>query len=225
MSRVLVTAKAPVPGAVKTRLGVDIGMDTAARVAAASLLDTLDACAAAYPAGRRYLALSGDLRTAVQAAELVDSLTGWEVFPQVGTGFAHRLAHAHATVAARGEGPVVQIGMDTPQVTPELLLEVEAALQAPPGPDAATAALGPAEDGGWWVLGLRDGRGAAALHDVPMSEPTTYVDTRAALTAAGERVVSAAVLRDVDTVADADAVADLAPGGRFAAVWSSWRDR
>lgn len=221
MSRVLVTAKAPVPGEVKTRLGVDIGMDAAARVAAASLLDTLEACGAAYPPGRRHLALAGDLRRALLAPDLDEALAGWDVFPQEGKGFAHRLAHAHATVATRGQGPAVQIGMDTPQVTPELLLQVEAALGLPSDPGAADAALGPAEDGGWWVLALRDGTRAAVLRGVPMSEPTTCVETRAALTAAGQRVIDVAVLRDVDTVADADAVAALAPDGRFAAEWRS----
>lgn len=212
MTRVLVVAKSPVPGVVKTRLGADIGMEAAAKVAAASLLDTLRACRTAYPINRCHLALAGDLRRALRAEELADELAGWDVFPQHGADFAQRLAHAHATVAGRGAGPVLQIGMDTPQVTVDLLRDAETTLEAPPDPAApdpapADAVLGPAEDGGWWVLGLRDGRDAGALSGVPMSAPTTYDNTREALVAAGLRVASTAVLRDVDTVADADAVA------------------
>ena len=81
--------------------------------------------------------------------------------------------------------------------------------------------LGPADDGGWWVLALRDPARAAALVGVPMSTPTTYDDTRAALEAAGLRVGDTATLRDVDTVADADVVAASAPDSRFARAWTS----
>jgi glycosyltransferase A (GT-A) superfamily protein (DUF2064 family) len=223
VSRVLVVAKAPVAGAVKTRLGADIGLAEAAEVAAASLLDTLQACAAAFPSGRRHLALAGDLATAVRGAELEEALVDWHVFAQEGDGFAERLVHAHAVVAGRGEGPVVQIGMDTPQVTTELLRAAADALGEPDGAGAHDGVLGPADDGGWWVLCLRDGRAAAPLATVPMSTPTTYDDTWRALEAAGLRLAVTSVLSDVDTVSDADVVAALAPDGRFAEVWGRLR--
>ena len=44
--RILVIAKAPVPGLAKTRLGAAVGMDVAAELAAAALLDTVRTCAA-----------------------------------------------------------------------------------------------------------------------------------------------------------------------------------
>lgn len=221
--RALVVAKAPVAGDVKTRLGADIGVQGAAEVAAASLLDTLRACAAAFGPDRCHLALSGDLDSAVRGVEVTAALEGWTVFAQEGSGFAERLVHAHAVVASRGEGPVVQIGMDTPQVTPDLLLAAGAALDDPAGTGSADAVLGRAADGGWWVLTLRDGRAAAPLADVVMSTPTTYDDTLRALQGAGLRVVGTEVLRDVDTVADADTVAAEAPDGLFAQVWADLR--
>ena len=103
--------------------------------------------------------------------------------------------------------------MDTPHLTPDLLLAAAAGL------DDHDAVLGPAEDGGWWVLALRDPAHASVLRDVPMSTATTGADTLAALTAAGLDVGTTATLRDVDEVADADAVARLAPGSRFAEAW------
>ena len=106
--------------------------------------------------------------------------------------------------------------MDTPQVTADLLLDAGARLSD------TDAALGPAEDGGWWVLAVRDPqdpRAAHALAEVPMSTPTTYDDTRRALADAGLRVGSTATLRDVDTVEDAEAVAQLAPTTEFARAW------
>ena len=212
MTSVLVVAKAPEPGRVKTRLGVEIGMEAAAEVAAASLLDTLAACAAA--ASDCHLALAGDLDRAVRGDELRSAVTRWTVHPQVGDDFAARLADAHG----RMPGPVVQVGMDTPHLTAELLVEVAARLAT------YDAVLGPAEDGGWWVLALRDPEHAAALVGVPMSTATTGDDTRAALEAAGLTVGSAPMLRDVDTVEDADAVARLAPTSLFASAWASVRE-
>jgi len=208
-AHVLVVAKAPEPGRVKTRLGAEVGMVRAAELAAASLLDTLAASAAAVGPERCHLSLSGDLGRATGAAELRAVLTDWTVHPQGGGGLGARLADAHARVP----GPVVQVGMDTPHVTAELLLGAAAGLAD------HDAVLGPAEDGGWWLLALREPAAATALTDVPMSRPTTCVDTRSALVAAGLEVGTTATLRDVDEVPDAAAVARLAPRTRFAAAW------
>ncbi len=209
-------AKAPVAGRVKTRLGQDIGMDEAARLAAASLLDTLDACTRGFGADHCHLALDGDLASAVDGDLIRQLLTGWSVTGQRGDSFGARLVNAHTDLAGTGPGAVVQIGMDTPQVTPRLLATVADALTG----EGVDAVLGPAPDGGWWVLGLRDAANAAPLADVPMSTPTTCADTRRALTGSGLRVSETFVLRDVDTVADAVVVAQEAPDTRFARAWA-----
>src|SRR4029079_1099797 len=132
--RALVTAKAPVAGRVKTRLGTVIGMETAARVAAAALLDTLVACRAAFD--ECHLALDGTLTGACEEDALRAHLDGWVIHPQRGASFGERLAHAHADAA--GPGPTVQVGMDTPQVTVADLREVAAAA------GEGNAVLGPA---------------------------------------------------------------------------------
>lgn len=209
--RVLVVAKAPVAGLVKTRLGATVGMNLAAEVAAAALLDTLAAARAAVGPGRCHLALAGDLTDAEAGEPIAQALAGWRVRPQ-GTGdLAARLARAHADLA--GGGPVVQVGSDTPQVTPASLAEVAAGLRAD------DAVLAPAADGGWWALGLRDPAEGAALVGVPMSTPQTYAATRAALLARGLSVATGRTLRDVDDEADAQVVAASAPGTRFARTW------
>lgn len=220
-TRALVLAKAPVAGRVKTRLGRDIGMDAAAGLAAAALVDTLRACTSAFGPSRCHLALDGDLETAVSGELIADSLLGWSVFAQRGNSFVARLVHAHAFLAAAAHGPVAQIGMDTPQVTPELLIDAAAALDAGTSTTSNDAVLGPASDGGWWILVLRDSANAATLLDVPMSTSTTGADTRRALTTAGLRVASTVTLRDVDTVPDALAVAQSFPGTRFARAWTA----
>ena len=203
----LVLAKAPVAGRVKTRLAASVGPAAAARLAAAALLDTIDAMAATFGPDRCRLALDGRLEEAVGGDELHAALAGWTVVPQHGDALGARIANACAEVG----GPVVQVGMDTPQVDPPLLTEVAAVL------DDADAVLGPAVDGGWWVLGLREPARAAGLADVPMSTPTTGTDTRAALLAAGLTVGTAPALRDIDHLDDLLAVRRLAPAARFAA--------
>ncbi len=206
--KVLVVAKAPVPGLVKTRLGALVGADAAAELAAAALLDTLEACTLAGAEG--HLSLAGDLDAAVHGGAIEVALTDWTISSQRGDGFAERLVNAHADA---GSGTVVQIGMDTPQVTPADLVAVAALL------DGHDAALAPATDGGWWALGRRDPDVVRHLTDVPMSTDTTCVDTRRALERAGARVASGAPMTDVDTCEDADLVASLAPHTRFARVW------
>jgi glycosyltransferase A (GT-A) superfamily protein (DUF2064 family) len=212
--RILITAKAPIPGFAKTRLAASIGPDRAADVAAAALLDTLQA-AAAVPAAGRFVALTGDLSQAARGAQIRAALDGWTVFEQCGSSFGQRLAHAHGVVAEAGPGPVIQIGMDTPQVTSANLQAVADSLAA-----GAPIVLGAADDGGWWVLGLADGNRAAALVDVKMSTPTTHADTAHALTRDGTAWLPTEVLRDVDTLEDAEVVAALIPESRFARAWA-----
>src|SRR5271168_289415 len=87
----LVVAKAPEPGRAKTRLAASVGDRVAAEIAAAALLDTLDAVTATPVA-----ALTGDLDAAAGGAEIRRRLESFTVIPQRGNDFAHRLANAHA---------------------------------------------------------------------------------------------------------------------------------
>jgi glycosyltransferase A (GT-A) superfamily protein (DUF2064 family) len=208
---VLVVAKAPVPGQVKTRLCPPATPRQAASVAAAALLDTLDAVRAT-PGVTPVLAYAGRLADAERGGDIRSALAGWHLVPQRGATFADRLAGAHADAAAHAPGrPVLQIGMDTPQVRPAALTASLDRLSA------ADAVLGPAVDGGWWALGLRDPRHAEALRAVPMSTSETADLTRTALTRRRLRVVDAQILSDVDNWEDALAVARAVPGSRFAA--------
>jgi glycosyltransferase A (GT-A) superfamily protein (DUF2064 family) len=212
---VLVVAKAPVPGEVKTRLAADVGHDAAAEVAAAALLDTLDAAEQAFDRSHRVVALTGDLRRAVHSQELSARLDTWQVVRQRGRSLGLRLASAHRDAAALVGPGVVQIGMDTPQVSAASLRRIGPYL----GTGGSRAVLGPAEDGGWWVLGVSRPEPADALGRVAMSCATTCRDTRRMLETAGATVVLAESMRDVDTTTDADVVAEAAPDTRFAEIW------
>ncbi|WP_018547775.1 TIGR04282 family arsenosugar biosynthesis glycosyltransferase [Streptomyces sp. LaPpAH-108] len=194
MTTLLVIAKEPRPGRVKTRLTPPFSPAQAAALAEAALADTLRAVASA-PAVRRLLVLDGR-----PGPWLPD---GFEVVPQCAGGLDERLADAFARCA----GPALLIGMDTPQVTPELLTADFA---------DCDALFGPAEDGGFWALGLAR-PDPALLRGVPMSVPETGAVQRERLAAAGLRVRDLPRLRDVDTAADARAVAALVPHGAFSA--------
>ena len=213
---VLVVAKAPVAGLAKTRLEASLGPEAAAQIAAAALLDTLDAVADA-DVSSRVVAMTGDLDAASHAAELRRRLAGFTVIPQRGVDFADRLANAHADAATTaGPQPVLQIGMDTPQVTADLMTRCAEALLSEP------AVLGMAADGGWWVLGVRSPITADVLRAVPMSRDDTGAVTLRALRETGINVALADELRDVDTVEDVAVVRDLcAPESRFARITRS----
>ncbi|MFD9042052.1 TIGR04282 family arsenosugar biosynthesis glycosyltransferase [Streptomyces bottropensis] len=194
MTTLLVIAKEPRPGRVKTRLTPPFTPEEAAALAEAALADTLRAVASA-PARRRVLVLDGTAGPWLPP--------GFDVVPQCAGGLDERLAAAFAGC----DGPALLIGMDTPQVTPDLL-----AVDF----DGCDACFGPAEDGGFWALGLAE-PDPELLRGVPMSTPATGAAQRERLVAAGLRVRDLPRLRDVDTAADAEAVAAVAPHGCFTA--------
>jgi rSAM/selenodomain-associated transferase 1 len=198
MTAILVIAKSPVAGRAKTRLCPPCTPVEAATVAAAALADTLQAVAATA-ARARVLALDG-----APGHWIPD---GFVVVPQLGRGFGERLANAFAAVT----GPAILVGMDTPQITPELLTGVIHALEQP----STDAVLGHAEDGGWWTIGLRRADPRVFV-DVPMSTHHTGADQAARLLQLGYRVTPLDVLRDIDTFADARAVARTIPDSRLA---------
>jgi rSAM/selenodomain-associated transferase 1 len=193
----VVIAKAPVPGLAKTRLCPPLSGEQAAALARAALEDTL-AAVLATRAARHVLVLDGE-----PGAWLAD---GVELLAQRGGDLAARLADAFADVG----GPALLIGMDTPQLTPELLGEGLELLAS-----GFEAVLGPSVDGGYWAIGLaRPDRSVFA--GVPMSRPDTGVLQLRRLRELGLRTCSLPALRDVDRYEDAVAVATLAPATGFA---------
>ncbi len=189
----IVIAKQPIPGRVKTRLVPPFTHEQAAALAEAALADTLHVVLKA-PARRRLLVLDGEPGSWLPP--------GFDIVPQCAGALDERLAAAFAAV----DGPAVLIGMDTPQVTPDLLAADW---------ETADAVFGPAADGGFWALGLRV-PDPALLRGVPMSTQGTGAIQRARLLTAGLRVADLPLLRDVDTAGDVTEVARLAPWSRFA---------
>jgi glycosyltransferase A (GT-A) superfamily protein (DUF2064 family) len=81
--------------------------------------------------------------------------------------------------------------------------------------------LGPAADGGYWAIGLRQ-PDPRALLGVPMSTERTLAAQRIRLRAIGLEVAQLETLRDVDTFSDALDVAARVPASRFARTLASF---
>ncbi len=197
LDTVVVIAKAPRAGRVKTRLTPVFTPHEAATLAAAAIRDTLDA--ARGTGTRTFVAWEGPRPTWL-GPEL-------EVVDQRGEGLGERLdAALHDALGDTQDRPTLLVGMDTPQVT-------SAHLHA--DWHGADAVLGMCEDGGYWAIGLR--RYRPGLFDgVPMSTDHTGAAQLERLRACGLSVHLLPPMRDIDEPEDAAAVAALAPETRFA---------
>lgn len=199
-AQIVIIAKEPLPGRAKTRLAPVYGPVGAAMFALAALQDTVDA-ALASSAFRVVVALDGS-----PGHWLSDEVT---VVPQCSGLLGDRLADAIACAYADLPLPVLVIGMDTPQVTPALLDAVLAELTRSP------AVLGPAEDGGYWCIGVQR-PDPQVFDNVPMSRPSTGSHQLHQLAALGLTTTLVPRLRDVDLPSDVPLVAAEAVGTRFA---------
>jgi uncharacterized protein len=212
-AQLIVIAKAPIPGRVKTRLTPPFSPAQAAQLAEAALADTL-AAAAGVRVARHVLALEGEPGRWLPA--------GFQVVRQRRRGLDERIAAALCDAYAQLPVPVVLIGMDTPQVTPELLESAIRPLTGTPltgtalTGGGADAVFGPAADGGFWLLGLRRPDPDLVL-GVPMSTAETGATQLARLTGAGLRVHHLPRYTDIDSAAEAADVAAQIPHSRFAA--------
>ena len=200
MTTLVIIAKECLPGRVKTRLHPALSFEQAAEAAAASLADTF-AALAELPAERRILAFDGIVSP--------PGSEPYDVIPQASGDLDERLA----AVFDAAEGPTLLVGMDTPQLRASDL----APLFPWPddGADGADFVFGPALDGGFWCLGMREPRGDL-IRGVPMSRDDTGVQQLQRLCATGGDIRMLPPLMDIDTIVEARAVAALAPDTSFA---------
>lgn len=193
MSCVVVFGREPVPGRVKSRLAADVGQDVAAAVYRELLGHTLRVAAS----------IDADLMLALAAPPA----RGWRperavaVEVQIAGDLGARLANAFTRRFAEGYRRVVVVGSDCPELAPHHLEGALAGLARHP------VVLGPACDGGYWLVGVR----APALDvftDIPWSTPGVLDATRARLRALGVSWLELECLHDVDTGTDLRRVLD-----------------
>jgi len=190
---VLVVAKAPGSGRSKTRLVPPLSADEAAALHEALLLDTIDACYAQVSDVRLLCA------TAHDAAVLGALVPGVPRVVQQGDGLADALRLGIADHVERG--PVAVVSSDIPGLPEGAIRAGFAALD-----DGADVVLGPAADGGYWLIAMREARPEPFL-DIPWSTPAVLAVTRERCERAGLRVAELCVWRDIDTPVDLEHVA------------------
>ncbi len=197
---VIVVAKAPAVGRSKTRLVPPLTPFDAAELQECLLLDTVDGCAREVTDVRVLYA------SALDRAPLETLLPGARLVQQEGQGLADALRLGVARHV--GEGPVALVSSDIPGVPPGALTAAFSALA-----DGADVVLGPAMDGGYWLIAMREADDRP-FADIPWSTPAVYAVTRARCEDAGLRVVDVAAWRDIDTLVDLSLAArDPALGG------------
>jgi rSAM/selenodomain-associated transferase 1 len=187
----VVFVKHPRPGTVKTRLAAAIGPEVAAdlyRALAEHVLEVTTPVAGEYerlvffdPPGA--------------AEEMRAWLPGTRLIAQVGPDLGARMADAFARAFARGASRVAIVGTDVASVSRQSVTDALAAL------DAADVVIGPAEDGGYYLLALGAPR-PGLFTGIAWSSSTVASETRTRATAAGLRVRELPILRDVDTLDD-----------------------
>jgi hypothetical protein len=193
----VVLAKRPVPGLVKTRLMPAVSAVAAADLAAACLSDTLDR-AEHVPARQRLLAFDGDPSGWARP--------GWRIAAQPDGNLDERIC---AAFDESGPGSAILVGMDTPHLRAAQLAVFDTGRY--------DCCLGPAADGGYWAIGFRDARRArSAIAGVTMSSTDTARDQLDRLGQLRLHVQLLSELIDIDTIEDAAAVAALDPTTGFA---------
>ena len=148
-----IMTKAPRAGCVKTRLSPPLTPDEAAGLHACFLKDTAECVAAAALRGR----CAGVAAYTPEGSEpLFEGLLppGFRMVPQRGDGFGARLHHAAADVLRAGYAAVCLIDSDSPTLPPASLEAAAAALAAP----GERVVLGPADDGGYYLIGITAAR-------------------------------------------------------------------
>ncbi|MBD2724407.1 TIGR04282 family arsenosugar biosynthesis glycosyltransferase [Hymenobacter armeniacus] len=190
----LVFAREPVLGRVKTRLAADIGPEAALAVYRELLGITAGAISAARVPATVWLA-----EAPVPAAGPTEPRPEWPGLPwrvqPPAESLGERMSHAFSQAFDGGASRVVIIGTDCPGLTPELL---HAAFEALATHDVV---IGPADDGGYYLLGLRELQPALFAHK-NWSTATVLPDTLADAARLGLRVAQLPTLHDVDSGRD-----------------------
>lgn len=200
-SALVIFAKAPIPGQVKTRLCPPLTPDEAATLHGSFVLDTVERTKVAVL--KLKLSLDRYLACAPSAThvffKIMEERQGVKLLDQVGDNLGARMNQAFQTVFAQGYRQVLLMGTDVPTLPLEYF---EQALTSLENHDLV---LGPALDGGYYLIGLK--RMAPELFvDIPWSADQVLRLTQKSAERIGLKAFLISPWRDVDTLADLEAL-------------------
>ncbi len=189
MRRVIVFLKTPRPGLVKTRLASELDAESAAAICRVLIERSMEALRNEPSVEIRYAPDDAGEETAAMLRP------GWRAMPQGVGDLGERLARAVSAAGQDGAGPIVIVGTDTPDLVAE---DLEAAFAAMEEHDVV---LGPAYDGGYWLVGMRHPMPELFV-GIPWSTPRVLEATMQRAKESGLRVKLLRKLRDIDTLDD-----------------------
>lgn len=189
---ILLFIKAPLKGRIKSRLAAAIGNDAALELYQRFVLDTIDTVGA----------LTLPVRICFYPPDAVAVIRTWlgneqDCMPQQGNDLGERMERAFEQVFQEGYERALLIGSDIPELSKAVMLEAMAAL------DTNDAVLGPAADGGYYLIGFTAKTFLPSVfHDIVWSTGTVCDETLGRFKRSGRRVHLLPKLHDVDTKED-----------------------
>jgi rSAM/selenodomain-associated transferase 1 len=190
---VVVFGREPAPGRSKTRLAAGVGGTAAARIYTVTLENTLDVAVAS---GARVIL---SLASVPSGAWVRDFDAFLELQPPGDLG--DRMADAFSRRFAEGEDRVMIVGSDCPYLATQHLRGAAVGL------DDSDVVLGPASDGGYWLVAQR-APGVDLFSSIPWSSHNTLQRTQQRLDAIGASWSLLEELADIDTAEDFEAAID-----------------
>ena len=193
----VIFAKAPIPGKVKTRLCPPLTPDEAATLHGSFVLDMLErttvAAAKLQLPFHRYLACAPS--SELVFFKIMEERQSVRLLDQIGEDLGQRMHRASIDIFAKGYKQVIIVGADVPTLPLSVYQDALAIL------DRSDLALGPALDGGYYLIGLK--RPAEQLFTgVPWSTDQVLAVTQQKAKTLGLTVELTTAWRDVDTIAD-----------------------
>jgi rSAM/selenodomain-associated transferase 1 len=208
----IIFAKEPRPGQVKTRLSPPLSPEEAAQLYHSFLLDILEEMVR-VPEVRLAVAFSPP---GAQAWFRGLAPPGADLFPQAGADLGERMARAFAQGFAAGFGPILLRGSDVPDLPAAVVSEAREVLAA----GRAQVVLGPATDGGYHLVGLAEPQ-PRLFQGPAWSSSTVLTDTVSLARQLGLRVHFLPPWPDIDTYDDLQTFLNQArPGPQ-----PGWRSR
>jgi rSAM/selenodomain-associated transferase 1 len=189
LESLLVFLKAPRPGQVKTRLAATLGNEAACVIYRRLVETVLDRISALPNVRLVYAPADGEVEILSWARP------GWDIHPQEAGDLGQRLHLAFLDAFTRGAQRVVIIGSDCPAITTSDITAAWSALRT------ADVVLGPAKDGGYWLIGLGQPQ-PVLFENIAWSTTTVFRDTLESAKGAGLKISILRELPDVDTEAD-----------------------